>query len=240
MIELQFGPLHKARFVRRPNRFLLNCVLEGEEDEVEVHLADPGRLKELLLPGNLVWLRRNDNPRRRTQWSAVLTRDPETEQLVSLQSTLANTLIEKALRTGDLEELQPWQFVRSEYQYGSSRWDFLLRDPSGKQLLLEVKSVTLVKDKRALFPDAVTARGRRHVLELAELQQASEFETAVMFVVQRSDAQAFGPDWDVDPAFSEALVQASEAGVRVFARSCRITPDKILLAQSLPVRLHEE
>ena len=92
----------------------------------------------------------------------------------------------------------------------------------------------------ALFPDAVTARGRRHVLELAELQQSGEFETAVLFVVQRSDAKSFSPDWEIDPAFSEALAQAQEAGVRILTRSCNVTLDEISLAQPLPVRVHKE
>lgn len=240
MIKLSFGPLHKSSFVSRPNRFLLNCVLEGEKDTVEVHLADPGRLKELLIPGNTVWLRHTDNPRRRTQWSAILTQDPETEKLVSLQSSLVNTLVERALRENALDELQLWRFVRREYPYASSRWDFLLENSSGKKLLLEVKSVTLVKDNVALFPDAVTARGRRHVLELAELQQSGEFETAVLFVVQRSDAKSFSPDWEIDPAFSEALAQAQQAGVRILTRSCNVTLDEISLAQPLPVRVHKE
>lgn len=239
MIEIPFGPLHKATFMSRLNRFLLNCSLDDGR-EVEVHLADPGRLKELLIPGNSIWLRHIDNPRRRTQWSAVLTQDPQSMTLVSLQSTLANTIVQQALQSDALPEFAGWTYKRAEYSFASSRWDFLLEDASGRKLLLEVKSVTLVKDQVALFPDAVTARGRRHVLELAELKSQGEFETAVLFVVQRTDAQQFAPDKDVDPAFAEALRTAHKAGVQVFVRTCDVSLEKVTLAHPLPVNLEDD
>ncbi|KLU40320.1 MAG: DNA/RNA nuclease SfsA [Limnochordia bacterium] len=240
MIAIPFGTLHKAAFLGRPNRFLLRCALEESGEEVEVHLADPGRLRELLFPGAPVWLRRSDNPRRRTQWSAVLGQDPHTKNLVSLQSVLVNDLVHRALAQGALDEFGQWPLLRSEYTRASSRWDFLLGSPQGKQLLLEVKSVTLVEDQVALFPDAVTARGRRHVLELASLQQLGEFETAVLFVAQRSDALRFAPQEAIDPAFSEALRFAFNQGVKVYARSCQVSLEKIVLGHPLPVCLTKE
>lgn len=238
MIRLPFGPLRRATFLERPNRFLLRCKL-GEEP-VEAHLPDPGRLQELLFPGAPVWLSPSDNSRRRTRWSAVLAQDPKSGALVSIQSTLVNYLVQEALAAGALEEFSQWDLIRSEYLYASSRWDFLLGRPDGKRLLLEAKSVTLVEGGTAMFPDAVTARGRRHVLELAELQQAGEFETALLFVVQRDDAVRFAPARHIDPAFTMALQLAHEQGVKVYARACEVRLDGIILKDPLPVCLTEE
>ena len=235
MVEIPFGPLHRAVMLERPNRFLLRCVLDGDGKHVEAHLADPGRLTELLFPGAPVWLRRSSNPRRKTQWSAVLTQDSRSGCLVSVQSALENALVQEAFAQGALEEFTKWSLRGSEYAYASSRWDFLLERPQGRRMLLEVKSVTLVQGGVALFPDAVTARGRRHLLELAAIQQAGEFETAVLFVVQRSDALRVAPAVHIDPGFAEAMEAAQAQGVRFYARACQVHVGGIILGPSLPV-----
>lgn len=240
MVRVSFGPLHQAVFLARPNRFLLRCALVENGEVIEAHLADPGRLRELLFPGAPLWLSQSRNPNRRTQWSAVLAQDPESKCLVSLQSVLVNSLVGKALAAHALPEFDQWELVRGEYAHSSSRWDFLLQRADGRRLLLEVKSVTLVHNHRALFPDAVTARGRRHVLELASLQQEGEFETAVLFVAQRADARWFGPADHIDPAFAKALRCAHAQGVRVFARGCRVDLAGISLGDPLTVCLAEE
>jgi sugar fermentation stimulation protein A len=270
------GPLVEARFVERPNRFLLRCALPGERSRaagrvrernvdgsgevVDVHMADPGRLTELLLPDRRVWIRYAAAPSRKTDWSAVLVESPDGEGLVSVDTTLPNRLIHRALAARALDELEGWTLERAEFPLGRSRIDFLLRrDASGshgptgerpagsapaageRKLALEVKSVTLVEDGVALFPDAVTARGARHVRELAEVagsvdEAGNGWEAAILFVLQRPDAERIEAARSIDPEFAAALAEAEAAGVRVLGRRCRVTVDRIELAEPVPAR----
>lgn len=231
------GPLREARFVERPNRFLLRCALP-DCDPVEVHMADPGRLRELLLPDARVWIRHAASPTRRTDWSAVLVENPSGDGLVSIDTTLPNRLIHRALQDRALDEFDGWELERAEFQLGRSRIDFLLSQ-GDRRLALEVKSVTLVEDGVALFPDAVTARGARHVRELAEIAgtvdgEGRTWEAAILFVLQRSDAHRIEAARSIDADFADALVEAKAAGVRVLGRRCRVSLDRLELGESVP------
>jgi sugar fermentation stimulation protein A len=196
-------------------------------------LADPGRLRELLLPEKSIWLRPASNPERKTRWSAVLVESPGGDELVSLDSTLPNRLIRTALAGGSLEEFAEWRLERAEVTMGRSRLDFLLSQ-GPKSLVLEVKSVTLVEDGVALFPDAVTERGARHVTELEEIAKRPGWEAAVLFVLQRRDGQEIRAARAIDPKFANALTRARDAGVRVLGRRCRVYPDRVELGPPVP------
>jgi sugar fermentation stimulation protein A len=235
--------LCESRFVARPNRFLLHCELppraaasgadESGDRVVKAHLADPGRLKELLLPGQRVWLRPAAAPTRKTAWSAVLVESPDGDGLVSVDTTMPNRLIHRALAAGALEEFDGWSLERAEWTHGRSRIDFLLARGE-ERLALEVKSVTLVDDGVALFPDAVTARGARHVRELAELAQRDGWSAAILFVLQRPDAHRIEAAASIDPAFATALAEAKAAGVQVLGRRCHVTLQALTLAERVP------
>jgi sugar fermentation stimulation protein A len=265
-IHLPFpAPLREARFVARPNRFLLHCALEscppaepllpglirevrepspsrspsltGPAERrggvVEVHLADPGRLKELLLPGQRVWIRAAGTPTRRTAWSAVLVEAPDGAGLVSVDTTMPNRLIHRALEAEALAELAGWRLERAEWPHGRSRIDFLLaRDD--RQLALEVKSVTLVEEGVALFPDAITARGARHVHELTELVRRDGWAAAILFVLQRDDAHRIEAARSIDPKFADALAEARAAGVRILGRRCQVSLEGLTLGSPVP------
>lgn len=228
------GPLVPSLFIRRHNRFLLRVKLADSKEEVDAHMADPGRLKELLLPGRRIWLRPASAPNRRTGWSAVLVEDPEKAELVSLDTTLPNRLIRRALEEEALPEMSGWTMVRSEFPMGRSRIDFLLADAVGRQMALEVKSVTLVEDGVALFPDAVTERGVRHLRELAEVARKKDWEAGVLFVLQRSDAGEIRAARSIDPKFAEALEKAREGGLRILGRRCHVFLDRVELGAALP------
>jgi len=235
-LSLEFGELVKARFVERPNRFVVHCRLEQSGELVEAHLADPGRLKELLLPGALLYLRAAQSAKRRTKWSVMLVQTSGSV-LVSLQSTLANQLAEEALRAKVVGALEQWDVVRAEYPYEGSRFDFLMENTAGSQLLVEVKSCTLVQEGMAMFPDAVTARGARHVHKLAELHSRGIVQGAVLFVVQRSDARSFKPAAHIDPRFAQALQVARRAGMHILAYKCQVEEEGIVWGPQLPVQL---
>lgn len=217
---------------------------------VDVHMADPGRLRELLIPGKRVWIRYAASPRRKTDWSAVLVEAPDGEGLVSVDTTMPNRLIHRALEAGALDELAGWELERAEVPLGASRIDFLLSRRArperpgaaphgGRRLALEVKSVTLVEDGVALFPDAVTARGARHVRELAEVAGRVDgdgwrWEAAILFVLQRDDAHRIEAARSIDPDFADALAEAKAAGVRVLGRRCRVTKNRLELGEPVP------
>lgn len=229
--------LKKAIFVDRPNRFIIHCHFPGSEDLVVAHLPDPGRLTELLVPGREVWLMDHDNPNRKTKFTAVLCENPGKKGFVSINTTYPNQLVEKGLKEGYFTEFSDWEYKRAEYTVGNSRWDFLLENTAGKQLLLEVKSVTLAEDGRAMFPDAVTARGAKHMRELAELAADSIYETAVLFIVQREDVRYVTTAAHIDQTFDQALKSAKLAGVKLFARVCQISTREIGVGDSVPVLL---
>lgn len=228
--------LVRARFIARPNRFLLRCALDRAPDfpVVEAHLADSGRLGELLVPGRLIWLRPEEGATRKTQWTAVFCERPDQKGIVSVNSTLPNRLVGQALSMRALAELAEWSLVRPEYTLGNSRWDFLL-EQGGRKLLLEVKGVTLVRDGVAYFPDAITARGAKHLKELARLAREGEWETAVLFLLQRDDAELIRAAREIDPDFSDALAAAQRAGVRILGRRCHITPDQMRMGEPVAV-----
>lgn len=225
--------LTPARFLRRPNRFVVHARLE-DGSEVRAHLPNPGRLGEILRPGRPLRLRAADRDDRKTDWSAVLARTPGGEGWVSLVTTLPNRLVGAALDAGDLEELAGWSLVRSEATVGDSRLDFLL-GRGERRLALEVKSVTLEREGMGLFPDAVTERGTRHVRELTALAGRDGWEAGVLFVAQRDDVTSVTAAPDIDPTFADALEEAREAGVRIMARRCDVGPAGIGLGPALPV-----
>lgn len=200
------------------------------------HLADPGRLTELLLPGVRMGLRpETPSESRKTSWTAMLVEALEDDagEWVSVNTTLPNRLVRKALEVGALPEFDGWRLERREVVFGGSRLDFLLTDVNARKLYVEAKSVTLVEDGVALFPDAVTARGSRHVEELVRAVEEGH-EAAVLFILQRPDASRIVAAHAIDPHFSEALARAKCAGVRILGRRCRVTWDGIELGDPVP------
>jgi sugar fermentation stimulation protein A len=203
-------------------------------DPVEAHLPDPGRLRELLVTGRRVMLRPVTGTARRTSWSLVLVQTPEGTGWVSLDTTLPNRLLARALAEDGLSELPGWKLERAEATVGGSRFDFLL-SRAGRKRILEAKSVTLVDNGLALFPDAVTARGTRHVREIEEIVASGAMDGTILFVAQRQDVDAIQAAWEIDPAFARALDAARLQGVQILGRRCRVTPEGVTLLGPVPV-----
>lgn len=197
------------------------------------HLPNSGRVREVLAPGTPALLLPRSGPGRKTKFDLLLVRLGET--WVSADARLPNALAREALASGSIEPLAGFAVLRSEMPFGGSRVDFMLEDGK-RRCLLEVKSVTLVEDGVALFPDAPTARGARHLRELAAALDQG-LEAAVLFIVQRPDAREFRPHGAADPAFAAALRAAAAAGVTVLAYGCDVSPEEIRIAAPLPVRL---
>ncbi len=223
--------LIEAEFVDRPNRFLSKVRINGKI--VESHVPDPGRLQELLFPGARVLVEAKSGANRKTKFATVMVYSGE--ELISINSQLPNRFARHCIENALISELQGWQVKKQEYTIGRSRFDFLL-EKQGEEKLLEIKSATLVEDGIARFPDAVTSRGRRHVLHLAE-SISPERSAAVLFIIQRSDAFSFEPHWGRDPQFAEALKSSIEKGVELLIYTTHLTPDSMTLGQAIPYNL---
>ena len=195
-----FGPTMKAAFVSRPNRFTLVCELKGEK--VKAFLPNPGRLQELLFPGVPVFLEKSSVPGRTLSYTAVAV-EREGHRVV-LHTHRTNDVARYLIETKAIPSLREFDWVRSEVTMGNSRFDFLLKK-GDQQLVLEVKSCTLFSHRAAMFPDAVTARGKKHLEELARLS-SDRTRSAVLFVIHWPKAKVFMPDFHTDLEFSRTLL----------------------------------
>jgi sugar fermentation stimulation protein A len=231
-----------ATFMKRDNRFRVTVRVEGHR--VWAHLPNSGRLRELLVPGRRVLLAAAQAPGRLTAYDLLMVDLDGT--LVSIDARLPSRLLyetlrqqtqDEALQAGRLEEFAGYAQVRREVTYGQSRLDLVLEGgPDGGRCFIEVKSVTLVKEGVALFPDAPTQRGRRHLGELARAR-AEGHRAAVVFVVQRDDTIRFSPHYEADPAFGQALREVAQAGVEVYAYKCRVSEEEMTMDVPLPVAI---
>jgi len=216
--------------VARENRFRARVLLEG--CEVAAHVPNSGRLRELLTPGRAVWLAPAHAVGRKTAYDLALV---ELESgLVSVDARLPNALFHEALLQGGWG-WEGYSAIAREVQRGKSRLDFCLTGAAGR-CWVEVKSVTLVREGVAMFPDAPTARGARHVRELTQAVDDGD-AAAVVFIVQRADAVRFRPFAEHDADLAAALVAAQAAGVQVRAIGCQVSTTEVRLAGDMPVSL---
>ncbi|MEA3288258.1 MAG: DNA/RNA nuclease SfsA [Candidatus Marinimicrobia bacterium] len=223
--------LIEAEFVARPNRFLSKVKMNGVIHDS--HVPDPGRLEELLFPGARVLVEPKSGAERKTKFATVMVYSGN--ELISINSQLPNRFVRFCLDAGAIPEFSDWQVKKQEYTLGSSRFDFLL-ERAGQEKLLEVKSATLVEKGVARFPDAVTARGTRHVRHLVDAITPQR-SAAVLFIVQRSDAMSFEPHWQRDPEFARALQTAVVSGLELVIYTTHLEPDSITLGEILPYDL---
>ncbi|HEY3284292.1 MAG TPA: DNA/RNA nuclease SfsA [Armatimonadota bacterium] len=233
-VGLDLPPLMPATFLERLSRF--SAIVELPEGPTKVCVRNSGRLRELLHPGATVWLRHVPGPLRKTAHDIVLAGEPDA--LVVVDAHLANPLAARWL-----EARPPWEFARGatsvvrEVGYSNSRLDFQLGRPSGP-LWVEVKSVSLCQSGTAVFPDAPTSRGVRHLEHLMELAQRGE-PSAVLFLILRPDAWRLIPNGDTDPLFASTLRRAAVSGVTLHALRCRVTLERVSILGPVPVELHE-
>jgi sugar fermentation stimulation protein A len=198
-----------------------------------VHVANSGRLEELLVPGYRMLLKPVSGDHRKCGYDLALV--DVGSALVSADARLPNTLLAEAVAQDRVLEFLGYTRVRREVVFGESRLDLLLEGPGG-DCYLEAKSVTLVVDGVALFPDAPTIRGVKHLNHLAQAVELG-LRAAVVFVIQREDARAFSPHDVADPEFGAALRRSVDAGVEAYAYRCRVTATELTLADRVPVEL---
>lgn len=225
---MQYENVVTGSFRRRPNRFVAGVEIQGQN--VISHVKNTGRCRELLIPGATVHLQDwgEDHAGRKTRYDLIAVQ--KGQRLINMDAQAPNKVfLEWARQQGGL-----W---KPEVTWGNSRFDFAWQAGERKGFV-EVKGVTLEENGVVLFPDAPTERGVKHLRELKKAREAG-FEAAVCFVVQMEDVRCFRPNERTHPEFGAALREATESGVNVFARSCRVTPDTLVLAEEVPVELGE-
>lgn len=220
-----------GQFVKRINRFIAEVLIEGKMEQV--HVKNTGRLRELLLEGAEIILEPSRNPNRKTRFSLIAVK--ANGHWVNIDSQAPNEVAFEALKEGKLKEYEQPILLKREVTYGESRFDLFFEEERQK-VFMEVKGVTLVQDGVAMFPDAPTTRGAKHVMELKRAVQDG-YGGAVLFVIQRGDASSFSPNREMDKAFADALLEASKAGVQILAYDSIVEEDVLLLHKPIPVHL---
>lgn len=222
-----------ARLIRRYKRFLADCLLEDSGREVTAHCANPGSMMGLAEPGTRVWLEPNDDPKKKLKFGWRLV-DHENGHFTGVDTAAPNRVIRQALIDRAIAPLAAYDTVKPEVKYGTgSRIDFLLSTDGLPDAYVEVKSVTLCRQPgQAEFPDSVSARGARHLGELANMVHQGH-RAILIYLVQRTDCSHVTTAKDIDPAYAEAFDTATGAGVEVFAFGTHISTGEITLGTPL-------
>ncbi len=231
---MKYADVIKGKFNSRPNRFIAKVDLDGIEETV--HVKNTGRCKELLIPGCTVYLAKSSNPARKTKYDLIGVEKFRAEKpplSVNMDSQAANDAAEEWLRSGNL--FPAGATIKREVRYKNSRFDFFI-ESGDKKAFLEVKGVTLEQDGVALFPDAPTERGVKHIEELISSTKEG-YRAYILFIVQMKEIRILRPNDATHQAFGDALRRAKEAGVCILAADCIITPDTMTVDQPLPVEL---
>ena len=214
------SPLVRGRLVERYKRFFADVELD-DGGLVTAHVANPGAMLGLKAPGTAVWLSKSDDPKRKLahRWEMAEHGDG----LVGVNTLHPNTLAAEAILSGAIPELQGYDSLRREVRYDTdSRIDILLEHPDRPRAWVEVKNCHFLREPGlAEFPDCVAARSAKHMSALARRVQAGE-RAVVLWIIQRTDCDAFAVAKDIDPAFDSALNAAADAGVEVLAYACEI------------------
>lgn len=229
------SPLQHGILLQRYKRFLADVRLDDGQEQT-THCVNPGRMTGCSSPGSEVLVEAKSSGKLAYRLEQVRVGNT----WIGVNPQRANRVVEQALRAQALPALADCLLQKAEATLpgGGSRIDFLLHDAAATPLWLEVKSVTYVVNAHAMFPDAVTARGRKHLLHLSERVKLGE-RAAMLFLVQRNDARLVGPAAHIDPAYAEAFAQALAAGVEVYGFGAEINPQGIALGPALPVRIFD-
>ncbi len=230
---MKLPQLEPAVFIRRYKRFLVDVELD-DGSVLTVHCPNTGSMRGCLHPGNPVMLSRSDSPTRKYPHSLEMIQVEG--YWVGINTIRTNHLVREAIENGVIDEFGEVDDIKAEVKVSEkSRLDFLLNRPNN-QLYVEVKNCTLVEDGIAMFPDAVTKRGSKHLRELVSLKHRG-YDAAVFFCVQRMDSHEFAPAAHIDSVYADTLAEAAEAGVMVVAYQASVGPEEIKITHALPVKI---
>lgn len=229
--SIAWPELFKGTLIKRYKRFLADVELDTGET-ITAHCANSGTMRECCEPGRAVWLSYHDNPKRKLKYSWEII-DMGTS-LVGVNTIIPNRLVKKSVETGKVEELSGYDTVTPEVKVGKhSRLDLVLSGAGKKTCYVEIKNCTLVTYGDARFPDAVTTRGLKHLTELRELVARGN-RCMMFYLVQRMDAEEFGPADHIDPAYGKELRAAIKDGVEIVVYDVILNTEYITLGKKIP------
>lgn len=237
---MKYRNVIKGQFVERPNRFVALVLVDGKI--VKVHVKNTGRCKELLVPEAVVYLEdHRDNMRqRKLEYSliAVEKKVAEGQILINMDSQAPNKIVKEALANGKIKlpEMKTLTKIKSEATYGKSRLDFYVCDEEANEAYVEVKGVTLESDGIAMFPDAPTERGIKHLIELENAIKDGK-RAFVIFIIQMSGIKHFSPNDERHRAFGDTLRETTSKGVTPLAYECIVMPDSIICDKIVEIKL---
>ncbi len=216
---MRYNNIKFGKFISRPNRFIAHVDVDG--DNVVCHVKNTGRCRELLIEGATVILEKSDNPARKTAYDLVSVYKGDV--LVNIDSQAPNAVFKEWLNTTDY--FGKLTLVKPEHTFGNSRFDFYL-ETEKRKAFVEVKGVTLERKGVAMFPDAPTDRGAKHLKELVYAKEAG-YDAYIFFVIQMKGCKSFKPNAETDPDFAKALKEAENVGVKVCVVDCFVNVDEL-------------
>ena len=230
---MKYKEVVKGVFRERPNRFIAKVEIDGCEETV--HVKNTGRCKELLLENSVVYLSVSDNPLRKTKYDLIAV-EKQTENdtvLINMDSQAPNDMVAEWLKKGALFSKNA--IIKREVTFGKSRFDFYVEDSNNKAFI-EVKGVTLENNGVALFPDAPTERGVKHIKELCSCVE-NGYSAYIVFVIQMSGINLFKPNDATHKEFGDALRQAEKAGVSILAYDSVVTNESVCINKPIIIEL---
>lgn len=229
---MKYNKVIKGCFISRPNRFIAKVNINGATETV--HVKNTGRCSELLVPGCVVYLSESDNVLRKTKYDLIAVekeRENKSSLLINMDSQIPNYVAEEFLNKTDI--FGKCFKIKREVTYSNSRFDLFV-DMGERKAFVEVKGVTLERNGTALFPDAPTLRGVKHINELIKAVRDG-YEAYIFFVIQMDEIDFFTPNVDMHPEFANALKKAVDAGVKILAYNCFVTNDSININRKVSV-----
>lgn len=226
---MKYDNIVKGIFLSRPNRFIAQVLVDGKEETV--HVKNTGRCRELLTDRAEVFLERSTNPERKTKYDLIAVK--KNGKLINMDSQIPNDVAGEWLKKGNIFSQNA--LIKREVTYGKSRFDFYIEDGEDR-IFLEVKGVTLENEGVAMFPDAPTERGVKHINELVSAV-GSGYKGYILFVIQMEEVHLFKPNDITHKAFGDALREAEKKGVKIIAVNCKTEKDSIEISEEIEVEL---
>jgi sugar fermentation stimulation protein A len=226
--------LIQGKLVKRYKRFLADIELETGE-VVIAHCANSGSMRGCATPGDTVWISQSDNPKRKLKytWELIQSKD----SMIGVNTQVPNKLVKASIENGLIAELKEYTRVTAEVKTSDhTRLDLLLENGAGNRCYVEIKNCTMVEEGVAMFPDAVTTRGQKHLDELVDLKRQGH-RAVIFYLIQRMDARVFTPAAMIDTVYAQKLHHAVENGVEIMTRDTAIDTGCISIRRAVPVRL---
>lgn len=228
---MKYTSTANAVFLKRPNRFIAHVLLEGREEIV--HVKNTGRCREILQEGTQVVLEGPVRGGRKTRYSLIA--GYKDDRLINIDSQAPNQVVYEALKSGKWDVVRNVTLVKREVVFENSRFDIYFEGENGRGFI-EVKGATLEAEGVAMFPDAPTERGTKHVYEMVKAVEQG-YEGVILFLIQMKGVRLFKPHRAMDPAFAQALQYAARHGVKILAYDAFVTEDELVLGEAVEVQL---